>query len=333
MLETHEEIVGIIQAWDVGPILTTALPDTGTVNQTVLLTTNRGRFVVRGYRHRDRAPVVREPAIIAHVCAHGIPAVAPIALPGAGGDTILERDGRFYALFPWAAGRQVDRTDIGAQEAAAMGACLGRLHHALSRFPPDQVPRRLFAPDRQATLAQMDRLEATIRAGAHADPLAAVVLARLAGQRVYLQQLPESATIELAPLDEQVIHGDYQESNLFFARGQVSAIIDWDQTHIAPRAWEVMRTFDLALGFRPALCHRFLQAYRRDWSLPLEDLDVAAAAYDVRTRHGLWVYEAYYLEGNQRVAPFLQAGAIAPVAERWARVREACAPGAPEPDS
>jgi hypothetical protein len=58
---------------------------------------------------------------------------------------------------------------------------------------------------------------------------------------------------------------------------------------------------------------------------------VAAAAYNVRASHGMWVYEAYYLEGNQRVGRFLQPGAFVPVAERWARVREACAPGSGVP--
>lgn len=46
----------------------------------------------------------RERAVIAHVRARGLPAVAPLSLPN--GHTIHERDGRFYALFPRAALRQ-----------------------------------------------------------------------------------------------------------------------------------------------------------------------------------------------------------------------------------
>jgi len=103
----------VARAWDVGDVTEARAPDAGTVNQTVLLTTSRGQFVLRGYRHHDREPVEREHAVIAYVRERGLPAVAPIPLPG--GDTIRECDGRFYALFPWAPGQQVPRAALGAR--------------------------------------------------------------------------------------------------------------------------------------------------------------------------------------------------------------------------
>jgi Ser/Thr protein kinase RdoA (MazF antagonist) len=142
-----EAEAAIAAAWGVGAIRAAALPDAGTVNRTVLLTTARGRFALRGYRHRDRGPVDREHALIAYAAARGVPAVAPLPLPGGG--TVLERGGRCFALFPWAVGRQVARADVGAAEAAAMGAALGRLHLALRGFPPAGLPRRP-APSRSS---------------------------------------------------------------------------------------------------------------------------------------------------------------------------------------
>lgn len=47
---------------------------------------------------------------------------------------------------------------------------------------------------------------------------------------------------DLSSLEQQVIHGDYQEINLFFEDGKVSAVIDWDQSYVAPRASEVVQT-------------------------------------------------------------------------------------------
>jgi Ser/Thr protein kinase RdoA (MazF antagonist) len=321
---SHEDLERLLETWGMGTVLAADAPHTGTVNQTVLLTTTRGRYVLRGYRHAERAPVAREHAVIAHVRACGLPAVAPLTLPDGG--TIHERGGRYYALFPWAKGRQVRRGDIGLAEAAAMGNCLARLHDALGGFPPDQVPRRQLAFTRQTTLAQMDRLQSAIRAGAGTDPLAAAVLSRLAGQRAHVEALPETVHLDFGTLEEQVLHGDYQESNLFFAAGQVSGIIDWDQTCLAPRAWEIVRTLDLVFGFDSARCHAFLTAYRAERPLALKDLDVAVAAYDVATSHNLWVYKARYFEGNERVVRFLRdAGPFVPVAERWAQARQAWA--------
>jgi Ser/Thr protein kinase RdoA (MazF antagonist) len=326
-------VASVAMAWDIGDVAEARAPDAGTVNQTVLLTTSRGRFVLRGYRHHDREPVEREHAVIAHVRARGLPAVAPLPLPG--GHTIHESDGRFYALLPWAAGQQVPRAAIGAREAAAMGAFLARLHRALCDFPTDRlpIPRRSYAFAKPATLARIDELAETVRAGAAADPLAPTVLTRLAGQRAHVEALPDAPRLDVGGLAEQVIHGDYQEANLFFtdhdpAGGcSVSAVIDWDQTYLAPRAREVMRTLDLVFGFEPTKCWHFLRAYRAEQPLPLPELDVAAAAYDMLTSHSLWVYEALYVEGNRRVARFLEgSGAYVPVMERWQRVRCACAP-------
>jgi homoserine kinase type II len=314
----------------VGAIAAAAEPATGTVNRTVLLTTARGRFVLRGYRHRDRAPIDREHALIAYAAARGVPAVAPLPLPGGG--TVLERAGRFFALFPWAAGRQVARADVGSAEAAAMGTALGQLHLALRGFPPAGLSRRPGTADRRDTLARMDRLEGVLRAALPTDPVAAVALARLTGQRAYLERLPgPGAAAAPATQAAQPIHGDYQETNLFFAGGRVSAIIDWEQPRLAPPAWEVVRALDFVFGFEPVRYRRFLGAYRAERALPLADLDAAATAYDRYTSHNLWIYETLYLEGDRRVARFLQepdALPFVPVAERWARVREACAAAA-----
>ncbi|HET7770377.1 MAG TPA: hypothetical protein VFN74_16500 [Chloroflexota bacterium] len=60
-----------MRAWDVGAVVHARRPERGTVNQTLLLTTERGRFVLRGYRHTELEPVAREHAVIAHVCARG----------------------------------------------------------------------------------------------------------------------------------------------------------------------------------------------------------------------------------------------------------------------
>ena len=127
--------------------------------------------------------------------------------------------------------------------------------------------------------------------------------------------------IDPAIFSEQVIHGDYQETNLFFNGDRVCAVIDWDQTHLRSRVWEIMRVLDFVYGFAPNLCSIFLDAYRAGQPLTIGELDRGAAAYGRIQTHNLWVYEAYYLEGNQRVGQFIQPGGFVPPAERWAQLR------------
>lgn len=313
----------LLAHWNLGPLLEARTPASGTVNRTILLDTATGRYALRAYRHRDRAPVAREHAVIAHVRPRGLPAVSPIPLPD--GETILARDGRFYALFPRAEGHQVARGQLGTGESAAMGTFLASLQRALRDYPSEEAVRRTYTFDRATTLGRLARLEAVIRERDGADPTDTVALARLAGQRAWLNGQPATFAVGHEILGEQVIHGDYQESNLFFAAGRVCAVIDWDQTYLGSRAWEIVRTLHLAFGFAPALCRAFLSAYRTDSPLAVSDLDRAAEVYSVMRAHDFWVYEEYYLAGNERVRQFITPATFVPLTENWARLRPALA--------
>lgn len=114
-----------IAAWRIGQVLAASMPAKGTVNTTALLDTSNGGYVLRAYRHTEREPVVREHAIITHVCARGLPAVAPLPLPD--GAAILVQCGRFLA----------------------------RLHEALRSLPAELARYRPFAIDRERTLARI----------------------------------------------------------------------------------------------------------------------------------------------------------------------------------
>jgi len=309
----------LLRSWPIGTVRSIARPASGTVNQTLLLTTAMGRYALRTYRHRDRLPIVREHAIIAHVQSHGLPAVGP--LPLSDGGTILERDGQFHALFPVAPGRQCARAALTPTETLAMGTCLGKLHRALADLPERWAVRRSFVFDSDATLTSIARLEATIRARPCQDNADAAALAWLSGQREWLVRSASDERSDLAALSSQVIHGDFQETNLFFVPGRVSAIIDWDQTYLAPCAWEVVRAMHLAFAFSSDLCTPFLAAYRAILPLTSDDLDRTVVAYAHKMAHDLWLYEEYYLHGNERVRQFFQPGGFVSPAAQWGALR------------
>jgi homoserine kinase type II len=147
------------------------------------------------------------------------------------------------------------------------------------------------------------------------------VLVQLAERRAWLLTNAGGARVDFQNLDQQVIHGDYQQTNLFFDNGRVSAIIDWDQAYVAPRAWEVVRTLHLVFEFDPGPCHIFLDAYRAEAPLTFVELEVAAAAYSHTRAHDLWPYEAVYLEDNDRARGFLRPGHFVPLSRPWSRLR------------
>lgn len=208
-----------------------------------------------------------------------------------------------------------------------MGTNLAALHHALRDLPQDTVPHRLITADRDRTMSRIAHLEAALGRRAGGDPLDRIIRAQLASRRDWLQRHPPTTEYDPAILHEQPIHGDYQETNLFFAADDtVCAVIDWDQVYLASRAWEIVRVLDFVCGFAAAPARAFLAAYRANHTLTLAALDRAAAAYSLMRAHDLWLYEAYYLEGNTRVGQFIAPGAFVPVAERWAALRPQLGP-------
>ncbi|GEM_PF-1361409 len=263
----------IFRAWRLGEVLAVALPATGAIHRTLLLTTTTGPYVVRGYRHAERAPVEREHALIAHMQAQGIPAPAPLAMPD--GETILEYNGGYYALFPFARGVHVLRTQLSPRGAATMGAFLGKLHRALADVPHDDARRRDLRVDTSEAIQEAIELEAIMRQHPLRDEVDRRAFARLLSQRQWLERQSEDARAQaegarraLFALPTQLIHGDYQDTNLFFedeTERAISAILDWDPAYIAPRAFEVIRTLDIVFNLEPARCQAFIAAYRASY--------------------------------------------------------------------
>jgi homoserine kinase type II len=318
-LQSIADDLDVLDAWAIGPIVASHAPSSGTINRTLLVDTPGGSYALRTYRHRDRAPVDREHEVIAYARAQGLPAVAPLPLPG--GATILERAGRFYALFPRAPGRQIEQDDLGTAELAAMGRCLAALHRGLRGYPAERARRRSLAVESDAVLARIAALKRVIRTRLDLDDVDRRALVALTGRREWIMRCGAFRPNDLMALEQQLIHGDYQHTNLFFERGYVSAIIDWDQTYLAPRAWEIVRAMHLVWNFAAEPCRCFLAAYRAELRLPDAELDLAATYYGWFRAHDLWLYEAIYEEGNQRLRAFVEPDGFTSLIERWVALR------------
>ncbi|GCE14384.1 phosphotransferase [Tengunoibacter tsumagoiensis] len=310
------------RTWNLPPILSTWTPATGTIHRTLLLKTTHGSYALRAYRYTaDECWRIRcEHTLIAYVQACGLPALPP--LPLSNGERVFEQGGHFYALFPFAPGYQIARGDLTSHEIMLMGRFLGELHQTLSDYPQEQVPHRSFAIDLPTTLATMDTIETAIRSQPQITDEDRQVLSQLAERRAWLITAPSVNMEDLSLLEQQVIHGDYQETNLFFEDGQVSAVIDWDQSYVAPRAWEVVRTLHYVCKLERGDCRIFLDAYRCVLPLTSAELEVAAVTYGWMRAHDLWQYQAIYLDGNQRIRAFLEPGPFLPFVQRWAELQD-----------
>lgn len=308
----------LVRHWDAREPLTVATPHTGVNNEVYLVTTDHGEYVLRVRPAADRDIVVREHALIAYAHTRGVPAVVPLPLPD--GATLLQRGGYCSALFTRAPGKQVPRQKLAPVHARAMGICMAELHEALQNYPTSLVRHRSFDFDPEDTKRQLDALIATVRALPAPDEVDRAALDRLTSRRTWFEHSTLEVPAEFASLPRQALHGDFQEANLFFADDHVSAIVDWDQAEVAPRAWEVLRTLHLAFHLVPQLCATFLDGYRTRLPLDSVELQIVAQAYGAMRAHDVWLYRTVYLEGNARARVFIWPGRFVPFPEQWARI-------------
>ena len=195
-------------------------------------------------------------------------------------------------------------------------------HRALRDFPHAGLQQEAATANRDQTLAGVEQLLAVIARRPTKDATDLAALDRLVSRRDWLRHQPAVSRRDLAALGPQVIHGDYQETNLFFADGQVCAVIDWNA--LASRlALDKRSARWIWLLARRTLCREFVAADPRRRT---------AATFGTRHRgrrlrpmclYHLWSLTAVYLDGNDRVRQFIRPGRYQPFATRWAVLRDA----------
>jgi len=316
---TKMECQNLADYWNIGCVESVGVPESGTINTLRILTTDQGRFVLRIYRHHIHKRIETELRVVEWVAEQGIPAVVPIQT--CDGKGFVEYNEQFVTLLPFVSGDQIARDQLQLGDIAQMGRFLGQVHRVLSGYPIGDIPPVSIHIEPEETLAGIDRLEGLVRAIPNPQVTDDYALTRLISRREWLQGRGKEDVSGLFQLPFQVVHGDFQQTNVFFEQGDVSALIDWDKIYIAPTAWEMIRTIHLMLHFEPTQSIAFLKAYQETNDLSIEALDVAVLCYGLSRAYDLWLFKEIYDHGNDRVRQFVRPGSFVPVADDWARVR------------
>lgn len=283
----------------------------GVQNEVWVLEFPTERLVLKRFRRGDSASLRRVACVMDQVRS-GLP--VPELRP-CGGGRVLETAWGCFTLSEHARGVQPDRSALTPRHAAAMGRALARLH-----LQPDvgevDLPLELPAPATPVVLPVLGGLISEITGESRGDQEVREHLrARWEWLRAHADDPP------LVPRRTRLVHGDFTDANLFFADGEVSAVIDWDQTHLGCPEHELMRAAHLSFVDRAELWAAFLQAYRAARPLDLDELDAAAEAYAYRRDRGLWVFQELYVRGNEAVRQYLPGPAFVPWIQRWRSIR------------
>lgn len=318
-----EVLLSVLRHWELPTIVSIDRATSGVMNETFIVATSDRPVVLRRHRRTDLDLVRLEHDVIAHARANGV--AAPAAIPSSSGEVIIDRDGVFYSLFTFARGRQIGKDEITEPAAVSMGRTLGGIQRALADFPirarrdaAVPTPSEDTVETIQALLQRIEQVpDPTERDGWAREHLESKLRWLESAPPVELQAPPDGAA--------QMIHGDYQETNLFFDGERVVDVIDWDKAEVRWPVDEVIRTLDLSLRLEPQLCAAFLDGFRVERDLTTEDLDHAAHNYGYHQVHDHWLLAGIYVRKDDRLRIFLEPGPFVPFSERWSRLRAAVA--------
>ncbi|HTT90064.1 MAG TPA: phosphotransferase [Acidimicrobiales bacterium] len=302
----------LLRNWDILERPSVRAPSSGAMNETWLLEWPGQRCVLRRHRRLVRDEVEFEHRVLAHAGSGGIP--CPAIIPARGGAALVEDDARFYSLYSWAPGSQIFRGHLDPQHARSMGSMLGRIHKVLADLPGGPQ-----AHDRESPLDEtLGRIEELNRIAHDCADRARVgwAIDELTARARWLADHKPGPPAKTTAAS-QVIHGDYQESNLFFEAGEVSCVIDWDKARREVPSREVVRAMDYALGMEPLLCRQFLSGYRSVATITPGQLEEAAGWFSYQDAHDLWVVEQFLLHDNDRVEGLADHKPFVPFLPRW----------------
>lgn len=229
--------------WGIDGIESVEVPALGTMNETWLVRCSNQRVVLRRHRRPDKASVAFEHQVIEHARTHRIP--CPRVILTLRGERIVERGSRLHSLYSWEPGAHAQRGQAGSVRAYAAGQMLATIHDALSTI--SEAPADNAGPgDLAETYCRMTHLEDAVRSVAVVGH--EWIVQDLNARRTWLDANPHASS--QCAGNPQVIHGDYQLTNLLFDGNAISAVIDWDKARVASPLMEVVRSLDHGSDWR-----------------------------------------------------------------------------------
>ncbi|MBA2682373.1 MAG: phosphotransferase [Ktedonobacteraceae bacterium] len=188
-------------------------------------------FVLRIVPDTTQAPRLQyEAALLEALHNQGLPFLFPIPLKAKSGDNVVsftQEDGTtaLATLCPLLPGRLTDRDDRTVRMTTSAGSALAVLDRAFASLPEIQTPD-IFRP--LPTFGDLAHWHPLVP-----DPLVAIERLPIANELIrqiqtFLSEVMESVPDLYKYLPQQLLHRDYDSSNILMDRERVTAILDFE---------------------------------------------------------------------------------------------------------
>lgn len=316
-------ITEIIQLWPLGRISQISEVLGGAVNQVYRVESSLGVFYLRVYKTSEKERVLREHRLLEFLASKNLPAVQ--TLPSIFGQSIVEKDGKFGALYFAAQGEQVQKQDLTLDHAEAAGAMLARIHLALRDLPDIGYRKYSLDWDQAEWLKKLQKVLDII---ATKESLSSLDIHIQKRTRQQMEWLKSDLAVHHYEFSSpcQVMHGDFHQENLFFTNKTVSTVIDWDQAVYMPRGFEIARVCGYMFDLEKNKTLAFLKAYLEINPIAPAELDDGARAWACHSDHYVWAIEEIYLYKNERAQVFIPQVDFFPFYSKWEVITNKLAP-------
>jgi homoserine kinase type II len=251
-------------------------------SQHYILTTDRGRFVVRrSYRAKEADGVRFEHELVDHLRANGFP--GPEFVLTVDGEPYAAVDGRIWRTSVFVEGRPGDSAHPGDVEAIA--GALASYHRLVDGFTASvPVPAAELVVD--ALARRVADTVALLDGGARPVNDSQGLLASLEQTLADAQAVLRRLQVLYAAHPLQIIHGGCRRGSALFRGDTLAVVIDFDSAHLE------LRALDLAVGVHdfakvygdpgsadykvhldPAVAARFVSGYQADGGLSDDEVE------------------------------------------------------------
>jgi Ser/Thr protein kinase RdoA (MazF antagonist) len=306
----------ILAAYDLDLVGEPQVPGGRGRSRSLILATDQGRKVLKGYKHTVAQPtIVHEHSILQYLAQAGFP--APRLATTREGETWVSNGSGNYALFDFIeGGRQYHNYLLSPSQVrhflTLSGEVLADLHRELEGFVPEgQNPSgfRSREGDWWRDISWLTGklaycMEETRRKEATAGSTEGRwLLQRAPALENRLRQL--DSELKEAALPRLIIHSDYGPYNLLFRNGALVAVLDFEIARLDWRISEFVYAFPrfaisrLGVDWRKMRC--FLDAYRAKLAVGEEELRHIPAVWQFVKLRRLVVCWERYCESNASV--------------------------------
>lgn len=308
---TSETVKEILGHFDLDLITPPENLPFGWRNRNLVVETPAGKKVLKSYREQwQEQALLHEHSILQRLGAVDFP--APRLVSAVNGQTFVNYNGQYFALFELAGGKNYTATFLTrrqrAQLVAKAGRTLAQLHHQLDGFLP-QGDHHLgyisYSAGRRRDLAwHLEQLELLPQRSAElVEPEAREHARWLAERSAYIgERLRDlDGVLETAPLPRLIVHGDYGIHNLHYHQDGRVTVHDFE---LARLEWRLVDLVGALSRLDFANSQVFMTAYQAEFPLTPDEWRLFPQVWEYYRLRGAVQYWHNYFElgGGDRLA-------------------------------